>query len=179
MRGKREKLFRDFIHWVVNLEDRKILKHWWRHGASFATDKELPHQNISRVMDILQELNAVLEELKILQSVTRDQMLVDRLWRENATVKKNQLITPAEQEASIERMIEDVNTAHSPINGPMEQKQKEATIIDSQATCSQGDSIMVFTTVTIFLPASFLTSFFALNISKFPHEDGNFAYPAR
>ncbi|PYI35821.1 hypothetical protein BP00DRAFT_411738 [Aspergillus indologenus CBS 114.80] len=141
---------------------------------------ELPHQNISREMDFLQELDAVLEELKILRSVSRDQMHVDRLWRENATVKKNRLITPAEQEASIERMVEDVNTVHRSINGLIHLKQKEAAILDSQATRSQGNSIMVLTTVNIFfLPASFLTSLFALNISEFPHEDGNLAYPAR
>jgi Mg2+ and Co2+ transporter CorA len=73
-------------------------------------------------------------------------------------------------------------------------KQAVQTRIQAEETTKQGRTIMVFTIVTIIfvsttrsslinllttlqLPMSFLTSFFALNVDSFPHQDGNLSYP--
>ncbi|KAA8572385.1 hypothetical protein EYC84_003007 [Monilinia fructicola] len=41
----------------------------------------------------------------------------------------------------------------------------------------QGKIMMVFTIITIvFLPMSFLVSLFALDVTSFPHENGNLKY---
>ncbi|KAH7169525.1 hypothetical protein DER46DRAFT_261193 [Fusarium sp. MPI-SDFR-AT-0072] len=47
----------------------------------------------------------------------------------------------------------------------------------SDETVQQGRTLMVFTVTTIlFLPMSFLTSLFALNITSFPHNRINLKY---
>lgn len=90
-----------------------ILRQWWQYRAAIAGNMGLPQEDISREMSLLQYLDAVLEELRASQSVTRNQKHVDRLRKENATVKRNRVVYPAEQEASIECITKDVITVHS------------------------------------------------------------------
>ena len=53
--------------------------------------------------------------------------------------------------------------------------QAEDTKRQAEETARQGQIIMVFTIVTIiFLPMSFLSSFFAINIAAFPRDDNDF-----
>lgn len=52
----------------------------------------------------------------------------------------------------------------------MDLQQRHATLWEAQSTGLQGNTIMVFTVVTIlFLPASFMTSFFALPVTQFQY----------
>ncbi|OQE43597.1 hypothetical protein PENCOP_c003G00514 [Penicillium coprophilum] len=93
-------------------------------------------------------------------------------------------------------MIGDAQGVQEAIKSLLDLKQREATIIEARTTRQQSDSVMVFTVVTIIfvgvslrtfaclatdqrqnrLPASFLASFFALNIKEFPHEGETVAY---
>ncbi|TGO75728.1 hypothetical protein BELL_0196g00170 [Botrytis elliptica] len=87
--------------------------------------------------------------------------------------------------AEVEKLIYDANEVHKNINHLLELRQKDANISEakwarkeSEDTAKQGKTILVFTIVTIvFLPITFLTSLFALDISSFPHdESGNLSY---
>lgn len=54
-------------------------------------------------------------------------------------------------------------------------KQKQANVSEARSTRISGNTITVFTIVTIiFLPASFMASFFALPIAQYPKRDDNF-----
>ncbi|KAI0411455.1 hypothetical protein F5X98DRAFT_383752 [Xylaria grammica] len=71
------------------------------------------------------------------------------------------------------------------INHLLDLRQKDAdlseaiwTRISAENTARQGRTILVFTVVTIvFLPITFLSSLFALNIESFPHDaNGTLSY---
>jgi len=54
-------------------------------------------------------------------------------------------------------------------------KQKQANVSEARSARISGNSITVFTIVTIiFLPASFMASFLALPITQYPKTDDNF-----
>jgi len=81
----------------------------------------------------------------------------------------------------IERMDKQAERIYSSIRDLLDLKQKHANAFEAQyarvqatETARQGLTIMVFTVVTvIFLPLSFIAAFFAINISEFPHLDGD------
>ncbi|KAJ5618722.1 hypothetical protein N7528_006833 [Penicillium herquei] len=92
----------------------------------------------------------------------------------------NPPVTPRERVSEIQRMIADAQSVQSDITSLLDLKQKEATIIEAQATRRQSDSVMVFTVVTVvFLPASFLASLFALNVVEYPHKGDSVAFQGR
>ncbi|KAJ5701245.1 hypothetical protein N7488_008793 [Penicillium malachiteum] len=92
----------------------------------------------------------------------------------------NPPVTPRERVNEIQRMIADAQSVQSDITSLLDLKQKEATIIEAQATRRQSDSVMVFTVVTVvFLPASFLASLFALNVVEYPHKGDSVAFQGR
>ncbi|KAJ5715365.1 uncharacterized protein N7483_012546 [Penicillium malachiteum] len=92
----------------------------------------------------------------------------------------NPPVTPRERVNEIQRMIADAQSVQNDITSLLDLKQKEATIIEAQATRRQSDSVMVFTVVTvIFLPASFLASLFALNVVEYPHRGDSVAFQGR
>ncbi|KAF8847188.1 hypothetical protein BDZ45DRAFT_755158 [Acephala macrosclerotiorum] len=76
----------------------------------------------------------------------------------------------ADQFKLIKGYIEDINRMDKYINA------FQACFTRDQATSTtrQGEAITVFTIVTIvFLPLSFITAFFTVDITEFPHEDGS------
>ncbi|KAJ6023918.1 hypothetical protein N7540_004715 [Penicillium herquei] len=92
----------------------------------------------------------------------------------------NPPVTPRERVNEIQRMIADAQSVQNDITSLLDLKQKEATIIEAQATRRQSDSVMVFTVVTVvFLPASFLASLFALNVVEYPHNGDSVAFQGR
>ncbi|KAJ5726789.1 hypothetical protein N7493_005816 [Penicillium malachiteum] len=92
----------------------------------------------------------------------------------------NPPVTPRERVNEIQRMIADAQSVQSDITSLLDLKQKEATIIEAQATRRQSDSVMVFTVVTVvFLPASFLASLFALNVVEYPHQGDSVVFQGR
>ncbi|KAM0815307.1 putative KRR-R motif-containing protein 1 [Seiridium cardinale] len=88
---------------------------------------------------------------------------------------------------AVDKLIHDAQRTQDNINHLLDLRQKEANLSEaiwarkaSEDTTLQGRTIMVFTVVTIvFLPITFLTSLFALDISSFPHDNtGNLKYRA-
>ncbi|CAI7678096.1 unnamed protein product [Penicillium manginii] len=143
-----------------------------------AEDEENPYQDISQETGLLEEIKDILDELNILRTLAQEQDHVDDMWKQIQTKQKsNHAVTPSEISREIESMIGDAKSVQGDINTLLDLKQKEASIIEAKATREQSDTVMTFTVVTIiFLPASFLTSLFALNISDFPHQNGNVEY---
>ncbi|RPA85383.1 hypothetical protein BJ508DRAFT_412163 [Ascobolus immersus RN42] len=78
-----------------------------------------------------------------------------------------------------QRMDEQSKNVNEGINSLLDSKQKHANAweahssrLQADAAAKQGDAILMFTIVTIiFLPLSFLASFFTIDISQFPQND--------
>ncbi|KAJ5930323.1 hypothetical protein N7466_005816 [Penicillium verhagenii] len=140
---------------------------------------ENPYENIYDETELLKEIKDILDELNILKTLALDQDHVNSLLKHTRLKGRSQ--TPAfslgEFSSEIESMAQDAQNLQSDINTLLSLKQQKAGIVEAQATRRQSDTVMTFTVVTIiFLPASFLTSLFALDISDFPHENGSVAY---
>jgi len=81
----------------------------------------------------------------------------------------------------IERMSNEAMNVNRKLTQTLDLKQKHANALEArfardqaQDTARQGQTIMVFTIVTIiFLPLSFMAAFFAINITEFPHDPSN------
>ncbi|CRG89394.1 hypothetical protein PISL3812_06430 [Talaromyces islandicus] len=86
----------------------------------------------------------------------------------------------------VDRMDKQTERIYHSITDLLDLKQKHANAFEARfardqaaGTARQGKTIMMFTVVTIvFLPLSFIASFFAINVEEFPHEpSGNTSLP--
>lgn len=85
----------------------------------------------------------------------------------------------------VDRMDKQAKRIYDSIRDLLDLKQKHANAfeasyarIQAAETARQGQTLMVFTIVTvIFLPLSFIAAFFALNVREFPHQGDNQEMP--
>ncbi|KKY13643.1 putative ankyrin repeat protein [Phaeomoniella chlamydospora] len=149
--------------------------------------------NIDQEAKLLAECRDIQEELGILSNVLEQQRLILRDLEE---VFRRSLLVPHEERvellgkvvqqqrqvdsqlADIDRMNRQAKSVNDNLGQVLDLKQKHANALEArfqrfqaQGTAKQSQTIMVFTVVTIiFLPMSFLASFFTLNIIEFPHD---------
>lgn len=153
--------------------------------------------NIASEAKLLVECKDVQDELGILMTILRQQKAVlhdmervlkhtggipDDTRREELTGKMSQqqrLIDLCMMDLTrMDKQAESVNTNLTQV---LDLKQKHANALEArfqrdqaQDTARQGQTIMIFTIVTIvFLPMSFIASFFAINIIDLPHNSNN------
>ncbi|KGO63933.1 Mg2+ transporter protein, CorA-like/Zinc transport protein ZntB [Penicillium italicum] len=154
------------------------LGEWWKSLQAHALENR--YQNIQNETRLLREIKDILDELRILKELANDQEHVNGLWKKIVDVQIGRRYTIKETKDDLENMIQEAKSVEEAINTLLDLKQKQATILEAQATRQQSDTVMVFTVVTIvFLPASFLTSLFALNVSDFPHQGDSVAFEGR
>ena len=92
---------------------------------------------------------------------------------------KSSLRTVNSTTSELKRMEKQAKRIFATVTNILDIKQKYANAIEARSVRAGGLTIMVFTVATVFfLPASFIVSFFGLNISSLPHEDGNVALSA-
>ncbi|RDW68835.1 uncharacterized protein DSM5745_08595 [Aspergillus mulundensis] len=136
----------------------------------------------------LRELKHICDELNILKNLCEDQ---EHVWAQAAEVLGNDdhsthsaKSTPSEVKRQIIGMIREAEAMQRNIESLRDTRQRQANVLEARfarqqaaETARQGDTIVVFTVVTIiFLPLSFLTSLFALNINDFPHKGDDVVY---
>ncbi|PPJ50203.1 hypothetical protein CBER1_05203 [Cercospora berteroae] len=147
--------------------------------------------------DLLAEIKDIRDELDIIRMVLDHQKhllpelkeavkAVYHMERSHARVRRAEKAFD-DQEKTITNPIKDINRMEVQANRVYESivslldlKQKHANAFEARfardqaaGTQRQGQTIMVFTIVTIvFLPLSFITAFFAVNIEEFPHPGG-------
>lgn len=147
--------------------------------------------NIDEEAALLVECKDIQDELEIIANVLRQQKQVLRNmedeFRTSKLIPYNQRLDLygklGEQQRNVEADILDVtrmNRQAKSVNDDLTQvldlKQKHANAVEArfqryqaQEATRQGQTIMVFTVVTIvFLPLSFLASLFTINIIEFP-----------
>ncbi|KAL3472813.1 hypothetical protein BJX99DRAFT_261880 [Aspergillus californicus] len=150
------------------------------------SNQDNEYNNIAVETRLLQEVKDICDELNILKNLCEDQ---ENVWNQASDVLGSRystlpLNTPFDVKKEIMGMIHEAEVVQQAIDTLLDLKQKQANITEAkfarqqaQDTAKQTDTIVVFTVVTIvFLPLSFLTSLFALNISNFPHEGNDVAY---
>jgi ankyrin repeat protein len=148
--------------------------------------------NIDEEAALLVECKDIEDELEILASVLRQQKQVltdmEAIFRGSrmlsSPLRLDLYKTINEQQKQVDldildltRMARQAKSVNDNLTQVLDLKQKHASAVEArfqriqaQETARQGRTIMVFTIVTIiFLPLSFLASFFALNIIEFPH----------
>ncbi|KAG2421548.1 hypothetical protein HFD88_005523 [Aspergillus terreus] len=144
------------------------------------------NHNISRETMLLREVKDICDELNILKTLAEDQ---ENVWQQAWTVVGGKETvfstnTPSDNRKMILAMIHDATTVQKSLDTLLDLKQKQANLTEvkitrkqAQDTAKQTDTVVWFTVVTIiFLPLSFLTSLFALNVSDFPHSGDEVAY---
>ncbi|KAF7928957.1 uncharacterized protein EAE97_009799 [Botrytis byssoidea] len=81
--------------------------------------------------------------------------------------------SPTNVKKYLNAMLSEADKTEGYINTLLDLRQAEFGRLQAYDSARQSNSIFVFTIMTIvFLPLSFLTSLFALNVSDFPHEVG-------
>ncbi|KAL2802291.1 hypothetical protein BJX63DRAFT_426163 [Aspergillus granulosus] len=129
---------------------------------------------------LLREIKDIIEELRMMRQVSDEQQAVlSSLGQKLSTLSQSSEEDPLKGAgalynkgeryiAKIDRMQREAERTNNSINSLMDLRQRHATLSEAQATGRQGNTIMVFTVVTIlFLPASFMASFFALPVAQF------------
>jgi Mg2+ and Co2+ transporter CorA len=150
--------------------------------------------DIREEIDLLVEVKDIRDELNIISSILRTQLNLASQMRTTeqcrpllqTSVVEDLLLTDINDlemlDAQAERTQDNLNTL-------MDLKQKNANAWEARearetavATRKQGSTLMVFTMVTIiFLPLSFMASFFAIGIAAFPKDrtSGQVSWPLR
>ncbi|KAF2451964.1 hypothetical protein P171DRAFT_401831 [Karstenula rhodostoma CBS 690.94] len=138
------------------------------------------------VKDIRDEVNIILTVLNIQRKLV-DQMS-QAMGKENALLRtpvvKNIILADMND---FTKLDSQARTIQEKLNTLMDLKQKAANAWEAKearetavAAGKQGNTVLVFTVVTIiFLPLSFMSSFFAIGIAAFPHneESGEVNWP--
>ncbi|KAK5272239.1 hypothetical protein LTR99_010657 [Exophiala xenobiotica] len=167
-----------------------------RHQASDSFVNDL--LNIDNEAALLVECKDVEDELDILTSVLRQQRQVLNDFDATLRAAKNIVRTHrldlygkvSEQQRLVDldvldlgRMARQAKSVNDNLTQVLDLKQKHANAVEArfqrkqaEETARQGQTIMVFTIVTIvFLPLSFLASFFAIDVIEFPRPPGTAA----
>lgn len=150
--------------------------------------------------DLLAETKDIRDELNMIEKVLGDQrqVLPDlesaicELYLEEQKsqqeVKKRfreQLKAIEMHVKDLERMDKQAKRIYDSITDMLDLKQKHANAFEARfardqaaGTARQTQTIILFTIVTIiFLPLSFIASFFAIPVTQYPHDDGNLSLP--
>ncbi|KAJ5774183.1 hypothetical protein N7457_009079 [Penicillium paradoxum] len=169
------------------------------HYLSLDRDIELLEE-IKDIRDELNILERILDDQKDLTQKLFSLVGKTNLEALGTAILKDRVLQYYHQRAGvglrldkIMKMDEDAKISNDALahisteqmNYLLDLKQKHANFIEAKAarnqaeeTTDQGRTILVFTIVTIvFAPLSFLCSFFALNISAFPHAGDNVSFP--
>ena len=141
--------------------------------------------NISKETKLLVECKDIEDELGILSTVLEQQLDVLKTMAEVLKVSRKraglQVRLVGQHLLDIQRMQRSANGVSKSLTQLLDLKQKHANAIEArfardqaEDTARQGKTILVFTITTIvFLPLSFMASFFAINILEFPHDAAN------
>ncbi|KFH45075.1 Serine/threonine-protein phosphatase 6 regulatory ankyrin repeat subunit C-like protein [Hapsidospora chrysogenum ATCC 11550] len=121
---------------------------------------------IGRAANLFRNIKDIRDELNILKTVAEFQYSVQRGLRS----VQGRDIQPSSHSVirDIEEMDELAKRIQNAVNTTLTLEQNEIAISQAQEGVRQGRTLMVFTVVTIiFLPMSFLTSMFAMDVASF------------
>ncbi|KAM0282095.1 hypothetical protein ACHAO9_010416 [Fusarium lateritium] len=164
--------------WQDESPSNHVIKDMPSHPLSSSSD---PY-SISPEAKVLDTIRDIRDELHMLKSLAEDQELVWKQAFKDSALEDSfqyyQLCAPEDVKKDLDDMLMEVETINNSINTLLDLRQKQASISQANDTAKQSNTIFVFTVITIvFLPLSFLSSLFALDVSSFPHGSGDLKYP--
>ncbi|KAL9119608.1 MAG: hypothetical protein Q9187_003841 [Circinaria calcarea] len=148
--------------------------------------------NILREIIMLKNIRDIRDELNILRKILEEQKyVIEKAFGEQGGLELTKEARTYYLERSgiysridaVDKMKEDAATTYEQLKALLDLKQKGANLKEAEAAARQGEEasqhskqaarqsalLLIFTLVTVFfLPLSFLTSLFALNINIFP-----------
>ncbi|KAF1808412.1 hypothetical protein P152DRAFT_220188 [Eremomyces bilateralis CBS 781.70] len=151
--------------------------------------------DIGTETELLAEIKDIRDEINIIKMVLQHQVsvlpdLADFMFEELGGKKsleafeirkrsKDQLKIIDVHVKDLERMDKQAENIYTSLTHLLDLKQKQANAFEARfaadraiSSARQGQTVMVFTIVTIiFLPMSFIASFFTVDISNFPRND--------
>ncbi|KAI2784127.1 hypothetical protein F4815DRAFT_270024 [Daldinia loculata] len=183
------RLFRDFLQGLRNEakgQGGPIGKEPQSNSRAQQTSQNRYHI-ISPETELLELIRDIRDELHILRSLAEDQ---DVVWKQAFTsgghiehpgqFQYYHSCTPTDVKKSLDDMLLEAEKTTNYINDLLDLRQAEYNRVQANDSANQSKSIFIFTVVTIvFLPLSFLSSLFALDVTSFPHESGDLKYEAR
>ncbi|KAI4859037.1 hypothetical protein F4820DRAFT_440969 [Hypoxylon rubiginosum] len=134
--------------------------------------------DISDEIELLKEIKDIRDELNILRTLYDQQSHVLNSYS-HASGRRPQ---PSDMEDAVKRLTNivekmdvDAQRPYKALEDLLDLKQKQANVSEARIARVSGNTITVFTIVTIvFLPASFMAAFFALPIAEYPFVDEQF-----
>ncbi|KAH8808571.1 hypothetical protein F5884DRAFT_858100 [Xylogone sp. PMI_703] len=151
-------------------------------------DKKEAAKNANQVQDrssllvaakLAKEIKDIRDELNILKNVLTSQKNVCEILDDEASPEKSVWLS-APLGLIAEHGLDDIEQTNAAAERIQLAVDSILSLEQNEMSLKQGKTLMVFTVVTIvFLPMSFLTSLFALNVTIFPREpslDGNVLY---
>ncbi|KAJ5899934.1 hypothetical protein N7495_004678 [Penicillium taxi] len=152
-----------------------------------------PYHIIDDEAHLLREAKDIRDELNIFKAVLEGQQQV---WQQTfetedldtfAGFQYSHPMNPTRMLCEIQRIADEVAAVQESINALLELRQQQAGIKDAEFgrwqandTAKQANISLIFTVVAIlFLPLSFLTSLFALNVTDFPHPNGDLEFQGK
>ncbi|KAI1149342.1 hypothetical protein F4825DRAFT_60163 [Nemania diffusa] len=137
---------------------------------------------ISSETELLDAIRDIRDELHMLRSLAEDQ---EDVWQQafasqhlGNESQRFDFHTPTEIKKDLDAMLLEADKIESYINALLDLRQAEFGRLQAQDSAQLSNVILVLTVITIvFLPLSFLSSLFALDVSTFPHQGDNLRYP--
>ncbi|KAI1383116.1 uncharacterized protein F4822DRAFT_435048 [Hypoxylon trugodes] len=170
-------LFQDFLE---GLRNEAKAQGELRPDSSWLTSRaEKKARNryhiISSETELLEKIRDMRDELHILRSLAEDQ---DDVWKQaishdhqRARLPYQNSCTPSDVKEDIDEMLLEAEKTTDYINSLLDLRQAEYSRVQANDSARQSNIIFIFTIITIiFLPLSFLSSLFALDVSNFPHD---------
>ncbi|KAF7943351.1 hypothetical protein EAE96_011278 [Botrytis aclada] len=132
---------------------------------------------ISSETKLLNMIRDIHDELHMLRSLAEDQEIVWKQAFPSSDLMHFKAYTPTNVKKDLNAMLSEADKTENYINTMLDLRQADFGRLQAYDSARQSNSIFIFTMMTIvFLPLSFLTSLFALNVSDFPHEGDNVQY---
>ncbi|KAH7390468.1 hypothetical protein BKA66DRAFT_36179 [Pyrenochaeta sp. MPI-SDFR-AT-0127] len=170
----------------------RFLKRSEENGDRANDDNSVEPECVDRLLDInpetnlLDQIQSLRDEFQLLTSILANQTnfmtdFVDNVRLEGLELySTKQLGVIRTHLKDIDRMEHHVNAIYASITNLLDLKHRYANVFEARFaryqatdTVHQGQTIMVFTIVTIiFLPLSFIGTMFTINISDFPQGNG-------
>ncbi|QSZ36823.1 hypothetical protein DSL72_006706 [Monilinia vaccinii-corymbosi] len=134
---------------------------------------------ISSETELLDMIRDIRDELHMLNSLAEDQEFVWKQAFASNDVMNLNSCTPTDIKKDLTSMLSEANRTENYINTLLDLRRAEFGRLQASDSARQSNIIFIFTIITIiFLPLSFLTSLFALDVSDFPHDSEGVKYKA-